>query len=130
RESTTAASIAHRSHVLFGRRVDATRVEWCTSHGDLHWANLFAPDFALVDWEGWGVAPAGSDIAGLYLHSLLVPDVADTIVARFPEVFVSASGRVGLLLHAARMLARAMAGEYPELIDPIHEAVRRYGPSR
>ncbi len=130
RESTTAASIAHRCHVLFGARIDATRVEWCTSHGDLHWANLIAPDFALVDWEGWGAAPAGSDVAGLYLHSLLVPDVADEIVARFPDVFTSPSGRVGLILHAVRMLARAMAGEYPDLIDPIHEAVRRYGPSR
>jgi hypothetical protein len=128
RESTTTQSISHRSHVLFGRRVEFTGVGWSTAHGDLHWANLFAPEFALLDWEAWGRAPDGSDIAGLYLHSLLVPEVAATILARFPDVFASTSGRVGLVFHASRMLARAMAGDYPDLIDPIHQAVRRFAP--
>ena len=128
RESTTASSISHRSHVLFGRRVDFSGVGWSTAHGDLHWANVFAPQFALLDWEAWGSAPDGSDIAGLYLHSLLIPDVAATILDRFPDVFASTSGRVGLVFHASRMLARAMAGDYPDLIDPIHEAVRRFAP--
>lgn len=128
RASTTAESIAHRSRVLFGRSIDFSRVEWGTAHGDLHWANVFTPEFALVDWEAWGSAPVGSDIAGLYLHSLLVPRVAETILERFEPVFESASGRVGLVFHASRMLARAMAGEYPGLIDPIHAAVRRFAP--
>lgn len=128
RASTTAESIAHRGHVLFGRRLDLSCTLWATSHGDLHWANLFAPEFALIDWEAWGSAPAGSDIAGLYLHSLLVPQVAATILERFESVFFSVSGQIGLVFHASRMMARAMAGEYPELIDPIHEAVRRFAP--
>ncbi|MDF2560538.1 MAG: hypothetical protein K0R99_1984 [Microbacterium sp.] len=128
RASTTAESIAHRSHVLFGRRFDLSRTVWVTSHGDLHWANLFAPEFALIDWEAWGSAPAGSDIAGLYLHSLLVPEVAAMILERFESVFCSVSGQVGLVFHASRMMARAMAGEYPELIDPVHAAVRRFAP--
>lgn len=128
RESTTVASIAHRSHVLFGMKIDFSDVEWATSHGDLHWANLFAPAFSLLDWEAWGAAPVGSDIAGLYLHSLLVPDVADMILERFPDVFASKSGRVGLVFHASRILARAMGGDYSDLIDPVHEAVRRFAP--
>lgn len=128
RESTTAPSISHRSRVLFGRPVDFSGVRWSTAHGDLHWANLFGPEFALLDWEAWGSAPDGSDIAGLYLHSLLVPDVAATILGRFPDVFASVSGRVGVVFHASRMLARAMAGDYPDLIDPIHDAVRRFAP--
>ncbi|MFS0911072.1 hypothetical protein AB3M89_04725 [Microbacterium sp. 179-I 3D2 NHS] len=128
RRSTTAESIAHRSHVLFGARHDLSGVEWTTAHGDLHWANLFAPEFALLDWEAWGLAPAGSDIAGLYLHSLLVPDVANAILERFPDVFASTSGRIGLVFHASRILARAMGGDYPDLIDPVHEAVRRFAP--
>lgn len=128
RRSTTAESIAHRGHVLFGARYDLSDVAWVTAHGDLHWANLFAPEFALLDWEAWGIAPAGSDVAGLYLHSLLVPDVADTILDRFPAVFASTSGRIGLVFHASRILARAMGGDYPDLIDPVHEAVRRFAP--
>ncbi|MDR6866960.1 hypothetical protein J2Y69_001559 [Microbacterium resistens] len=130
RAVTTPESLSHRTHVLFGERYDLSEIPWTTSHGDLHWANLFGPEFALVDWEAWGVAPAGSDIAGLYLHSLLVPEVAETIRSRFAEVLDAPSGRLGIAYQATRMLARAMAGDYPELIDPIHESVRRHGPVR
>jgi len=50
---------------------------WTAAHADLHWANVLAPDCALVDWEGWGLAPAGYDAATLYVHSLLAPDTGE-----------------------------------------------------
>ncbi|MBC3843606.1 hypothetical protein GXW82_35545 [Streptacidiphilus sp. 4-A2] len=48
-------------------------VVWTTVHGDLHWANLTAPGLTVLDWEGWGLAPAGYDAAMLHAYSLLVP---------------------------------------------------------
>jgi hypothetical protein len=42
---------------VFGDQVaDGVRdvAGWATQHGDLHWGNVFAPDFALMDWEMWG----------------------------------------------------------------------------
>ncbi|AWF96944.1 aminoglycoside phosphotransferase [Clavibacter michiganensis] len=126
RAATTPASIAHRTHVLFGERCDSSGVPWAAAHGDLHWANVFHSEFALVDWEAWGVAPVGSDIANLYLHSLLVPSVAEQIHERFAAVLESPAGRVGIAYAASRMLARAMSGDYPDLIDPLHATVREY----
>ncbi|PPH36992.1 aminoglycoside phosphotransferase [Rathayibacter rathayi] len=126
RAATTPESIAHRAHVFFGESYDFADIHWGTSHGDLHWANLFAPAFALVDWESWGVAPVGSDIANLYLHSLLIPSVAEYIRSHFAAVLDSPSGRLGIAYGATRMLARAMSGDYPDLIDPLHATVREY----
>ena len=130
RAVTTPETIVHRAHVLFGVTYDLTDVAWTTCHGDLHWANLFGPGFALVDWESWGRAPAGSDIVTLYLHSLLVPAVAESIRDRFPEVFASRSGEIAVVYAGSRMLARAMSGDYPDLIDPIHRTIREHGPSQ
>lgn len=67
----TEHEVARRLRVFFGDRADPTVSEWAAPHADLHWANLSAPCLVLVDWEGWGVAPAGFDAATLYLHSLI-----------------------------------------------------------
>lgn len=56
---------------------------WSTAHGDLHWANLTAP-LRILDWEGWGRAPAGFDCAMVYAYSLLQPDTAARVRAVFP----------------------------------------------
>lgn len=61
--------------------------QWSPAHADLHWSNVTTPAFALVDWERWGLAPAGWDIAMLHVFSLLVPSVAQEIRQRFAEVF-------------------------------------------
>ncbi|MFH8939531.1 hypothetical protein [Streptomyces griseosporeus] len=45
---------------------------WSTAHADLHWANLTSP-LRILDWEGWGAAPAGFDAALLYAYSLRCP---------------------------------------------------------
>ncbi|MGW5346054.1 phosphotransferase [Streptomyces sp. NPDC004050] len=55
-----------------GRNVG--EVHWCTAHGDFHWANLtIGPHPLVLDWEGWGTAPAGYDAATLYTYALRVP---------------------------------------------------------
>ncbi|AKL65732.1 hypothetical protein M444_10350 [Streptomyces sp. Mg1] len=40
--------------------VTDTRIErWAPAHADLTWANVMAPEFSIVDWEDWGMAPRG-----------------------------------------------------------------------
>ncbi|MEU4655032.1 hypothetical protein AB0G32_14030 [Streptomyces sp. NPDC023723] len=56
---------------------------WAPAHGDLHWANLTTP-LQLLDWESWGLAPAGFDGATLYAYSLLQPLTTARIRAAFP----------------------------------------------
>lgn len=48
---------------FFGATPDLQDVIWTTAHGDLHWANLMAPECWILDWEAWGTAPAGYDAA-------------------------------------------------------------------
>jgi len=57
---------------------------WTTAHGDLHWANLTTHGPKFLDWEGWGVAPAGYDAAMLHTYSLAEPDVAARVRRNLP----------------------------------------------
>jgi hypothetical protein len=77
--------VAMRRQMPFA--VSTTVVQWSPAHADLHWSNVTTPEFALVDWERWGLAPAGWDIATLHVFSLLVPSVAQEIRQRFAEEF-------------------------------------------
>lgn len=90
----------------FGERIDPAVDHWTTAHTDLHWGNLTAPDLTILDWEGWGQAPSGYDAATLYCHSLLVPDIAETINERFNDLLETPDGRRSQLLAIARMLRR------------------------
>src|SRR5262249_18638582 len=60
---------------------------WATAHGDLHFANLCAPNLHLLDWEGWGLAPAGYNAATLHSHSLHALDRRSSThrVRRYPQ---------------------------------------------
>ena len=77
--------VAMRRQLPFA--VSTTVVRWSPAHADLHWSNVTTPEFALVDWERWGLAPAGWDIAMLHVFSLLVPSIAREIRQRFAEEF-------------------------------------------
>ncbi len=47
--------------------VTDTRVdEWRLAHADLTWANVMGPEFCMIDWEDWGMAPRGLDAATLW----------------------------------------------------------------
>lgn len=110
---------------MFGDQVaDSIRIptSWSTQHGDLHWANLVGPDFALLDWEMWGVHPIGSDEAMLYLRSLLVPNVAERVHALFADVLDSPAGHAVQIRTAAALLHRA--DEHPDLVEPLRRHVR------
>lgn len=126
RTHLSQADVSHRIRVFFGDRVaDPTVGRWVPAHTDLHWANLMAPDCALVDWEGWGVAPAGFDAATLYLHSLLVPDMARRVAAEFADTLTARDGLLAQLYVTGRMLLRINSGDYTDLVIPLHHNANR-----
>ena len=75
----------------------------------------------ILDWEGWGLAPAGYDAATLYCHSLLVPAVARRVHAAFIDVLDSEAGRLAQLYVITRLLLRIADGDYADLAGPLHE---------
>jgi hypothetical protein len=115
------AGVTTRIHERFGGAVDSTVTQWATVHGDVHWANLMSPRFAMLDWELWGRGPAGTDAATLLCYSLPVPEVADTVRAAFADVLDTPTGRVAQLAVIARLLRRVDGGDYPELAQPLRE---------
>ena len=108
----------------FGVEVDKAAITWTTAHGDLHWANLTAPQCALLDWESWGRAPVGYDVATLYCASLLQPDLAEHIATVFADVLDTPTGRVALLAAAAKLLRLVEYGDHPDLAPVLHHKMR------
>jgi hypothetical protein len=113
--------VTRRLRQYFGDRIDPTVDFWVTAHNDLHWGNLTRPGCYLLDWEGWGMAPAGYDAATLYCHSLLVPAVAARVRAEFATELTTPDGVRSQLLAVARMLSRSGNGDYPDLVVPLHD---------
>jgi hypothetical protein len=99
---------------------------WCVQHGDLHWCNLTLPHLTLLDWEVWGLAPAGYGAGRLLAFSLLVPEVALKLEETFAEEFAKCSGYVGVLAAIAVVKRQIEAGDVPrELEGPIQGLIDR-----
>jgi hypothetical protein len=113
--------VTRRLRQYFADRVEPVVNYWVTAHNDLHWNNLTRPDCYLLDWEGWGLAPAGYDAATLYCHSLLIPGTAARVYAEFVAELETPDGKRSQLLAITRMLDRSAHGDYPELVVPLHE---------
>lgn len=120
----TQDAVARRLHEHFGDQVDVTVEHWVTAHNDLHWANLTAPTLTILDWEGWGTAPAGYDAATLYCHSLLIPETARQVHEQFADLLDTPDGRRTQLFAAARILDRARRGDYQDLEAHVHNHAR------
>jgi hypothetical protein len=111
--------VVSRVRNYLGVDLDPDTLTWTTIHGDLHWANLDGPRFALLDWEGWGRGPTGVDAATLYCYSLLLPNTARRVFETFRDVLDSPTGTVAQLYAIARLLSRAEKGDYPDLVEPL-----------
>ncbi|WP_037602352.1 hypothetical protein [Streptacidiphilus rugosus] len=94
-------------------------VVWATAHGDLHWANLTAPGLHVLDWEGWGLAPAGYDAAMLHSYSLLVPDVAAAVRHHLSDQLNTPSGRFAELAVITQLLQTNSRGDNLDLAEPL-----------
>lgn len=119
------SKVTRRFLVFYGDEIDATVNHWTTAHGDLHWANLMNPKLTILDWEGWGLAPAGYDAATLYCHSLLVPEMAAQVHQTFRDILDTRDGALAQLLVITRMLRRIDQGDYIDLAGPLHRLARK-----
>jgi hypothetical protein len=104
-----------------GTAIDTKAPAWITAHGDLHWANLTGPTLTLLDWKGWGAAPAGYDAALLHSYSLLVPDIAAEIRRRLGRVLDTPTGRFAELVVITELLQTTARGDNLDLEQPLRE---------
>ncbi|MBB4925891.1 hypothetical protein [Kitasatospora kifunensis] len=107
-----------------GVPINTTVPAWTTAHGDLHWANLTSPTLTVLDWEGWGVAPAGYDAALLHAYSLLVPETAADVRRRLDHILDTPTGRFAELVVITELLQTTTRGDNLELEEPLR---RRLG---
>lgn len=101
--------------------VSTTPPAWSTAHGDLHWANLAGPGLGILDWKGWGTAPAGYDAAMLHAYSLGVPKTARRVRRELATVLDSESGRFAELVVITELLQSAERGDNPELVPALRQ---------
>lgn len=92
---------------------------WTTAHGDFTFANLCAPTFSILDWEGWGLAPPGYDAAMLHSYSLLTPATADRIERELAPLLNSTTGRYAELTVITELLYAAANGINRVLVEPL-----------
>ncbi|MCX5529722.1 hypothetical protein OG785_03985 [Streptomyces sp. NBC_00006] len=105
---------------VFTEAVDLTIPEWAPAHADLTWSNVTGPDFCIIDWEDWGMAPRGLDAATLWSNALAVPALAERVwLERRPDL-ESRSGRLMALFLCAKVV-----GPYAHEADPRLESARK-----
>ncbi|WP_329162026.1 hypothetical protein OHB49_20580 [Streptomyces sp. NBC_01717] len=95
---------------FLGADVSTEVMEWSTAHADIQWSNLAGPELCILDWERWGLAPAGYDEATLYISSLTSPAVADRVFHEFKPMLESTAGHFAQLVVASEYL-RAWSAE-------------------
>ena len=109
-------------NVVAGR---ATRAPaWTTAHGDIHFANLTAPNLRLLDLEGFGAAPAGYDAATLYTYSLLAPRTAASVYKAFADILDTSAGRFAQLAIATELLQSCTRGDNLDLRPALERRVQ------
>ncbi|QKW19398.1 hypothetical protein HUT16_10235 [Kitasatospora sp. NA04385] len=106
---------------FLGAAVDSRAPAWSTAHGDLHWANLTAPSLSILDWEGWGLAPAGFDAAMLHAYSLLVPETAAQVRHQLGHLLHTPAGRFSELAAITMLLQTVQRGDNLDLEKPLRE---------
>lgn len=106
---------------LDGEPVRTTPPAWSTAHGDLHWANLVAPEIGILDWEGWGSAPAGYDAALLHTYSLAVPETARRVRRELAPVLDCDAGRFAELVVVTELLQSAERGDNLVLVPALKQ---------
>lgn len=124
RVNTTTALVSERLAAAGTRTAAPDQLTWTTAHGDLHWSNLTAPSLTILDWEGWGLAPAGTDAATLHAYSLLVPEIAAQVHDTFADILDTPDGLQARLLATVRLQRRIDHGDPPILAEPLRRQAR------
>ncbi|WP_007024670.1 hypothetical protein [Saccharomonospora iraqiensis] len=116
--------VTRRVREVFGSAVDVTVDDWTTAHTDLHWGNV-TTEAQLLDWEDWGLAPAGLDAATLWQAALPFPAVAARVEDGFAAELTTRSGRIARLLQCANAIrAAGRLGHPTPLSRPATNAAR------
>jgi hypothetical protein len=91
----------------------------------MHWCNLTAPEFSLLDWDSWGLAPLGYGPATAYCAALLVPDVAEAIYVAFRDQLETNDGRLSMTMAGNHLLSMIEEeGRYHEIAEPVRRMLR------
>ncbi|MET9694764.1 hypothetical protein ABZY81_41300 [Streptomyces sp. NPDC006514] len=61
----TQEEVTQTLREVFPSVADTQIEQLAPAHADLTWANVMAPEFCIIDWEDWGMAPRGLDGATL-----------------------------------------------------------------
>jgi hypothetical protein len=125
RRVTDQQKVSRRLLAFYGTAADPQVERWTTAHGDLNWSNLTAPTLELLDWESFGVAPAGYDAATLYVLALNAPATARRLEEVFGDVLASPDGVRSQLHVIGRYLKRVEIGDFAEMADLWHAHARR-----
>lgn len=94
----------------FGPDAPHEATAWGVGHGDLHWKNLTVPNLTLLDWENWGLAPLGYDVARLMVYAAHVPQVQKALYQTFADEFDTSTGCVALLFAIGAVKSDIAAG--------------------
>jgi hypothetical protein len=96
----------------FGERAPTHAEDWRVCHCDLTWRNVTGPNLMLLDWEHWGLAPRGFDVARLLSRCGDDPATAKTLELVFAKDLNTPSGRVALLAAIAIAKSEIDAGDH------------------
>lgn len=119
-ESITQDLVDATIRPVFPEVADLVVDEWATAHADLTWANVMGPEFCIIDWEDWVMAPRGLDAATLWGNALAVPALATRVWNERRPDLESRSGRLMALFVCAKI-----AGPYAHEADPRLEPARK-----
>lgn len=119
-ETVTQKLVTATVREVFPEVTDTTVDEWVPAHADLTWANVTGPEFCVIDWEDWGMAPRGLDAAILWGNSLAVQALAERVWNERRPDLESRSGRLMALFFCAKVV-----GPHAHEADPRLEPARK-----
>jgi hypothetical protein len=105
---------AHVKH-WFGADAPFAAEQFSVAHGDAHWGNLTFPNLMFLDWELWGLAPRGFDLAYLVTFSCTDQLLAQRLEAAFEDELTTKSGQIAHLIALGEFLNLIKEGFFPRL---------------
>ncbi|MCX4632885.1 hypothetical protein [Streptomyces sp. NBC_01443] len=126
-ERITQELVTRKLGEVFPEVTRTTVERWVPAHGDLTWANVMGPEFWLIDWEDWGMAPRGLDAATLWGNALAVPDLADRVHRERWADLESRDGKLMALYFLAKIVGPYAHEDDPLLVPARKEAARLVG---
>lgn len=111
---------------FIGDHAPSSTPRWEAAHGDLNWSNLTAPEFMMLDWESYCLAPAGYDAGRLLAFTVLDDGLTARLMRTLAEELHSPDSRVGVLAGIAMVKHQIREGQVtPALSAPVERLIHR-----